>query len=102
MIKTSGAEPVLVLPADLDADIAVEMAKEFAALGAKRLISTRLDMVRRMGGLLKVAYAAKLPLANFSATSKVTDAPSPFNPVSLARLVLPEEALAPSKATATA
>ncbi len=90
LIKASGAVPILVLPADLDQTIAVEMAKEFAAMGAKRLLPTRLDMARRCGGLMRAAFESRLPLCHFSATGNVTQPPQPMNPVSLARLVLPK------------
>ncbi len=90
LIKASGAVPILVLPADLDQTVAVEMAKEFAALGAKRLLPTRLDMARRCGTLMRAAFESRLPLCHFSATSNVTQPPQPMNPVSLARLVLPK------------
>jgi flagellar biosynthesis protein FlhF len=57
------------------------MAKEFAALGAKRFLPTRLDMARRVGGLMRTAFEARLPLAHFSASGNVTQAPQPLNPV---------------------
>ncbi|HBM91079.1 MAG TPA: GTPase [Rhodospirillaceae bacterium] len=91
LLKKTKAEPVLVLPADMDSAVALDMAKEFKKLGAKRLICTRLDITQRMGGLLKVAHGTGLPLSLFSATAKVTEAPLPFNPVSLARLILPKQ-----------
>ncbi len=91
LLKKTKAEPILVLPADMDSDIALDMAKEFKTLGAKRLVSTRLDITQRLGGLLKVAHGTQLPLSLFSATAKVTEAPLPFNPVSLARLILPKQ-----------
>lgn len=101
LIRSSGAYPVLVLPADLDSSEALDMAKEFAAIGAKTILPTRLDMTRRLGGLLRVAYESKLPLSNFSASSKVTEAPQPLNPVSLARLILPVPKQVEQKATGT-
>jgi flagellar biosynthesis protein FlhF len=91
LIRNVNAELCLVLPADMDADIALEMARTFAELGAKRMVATRLDMTRRIGGILKASYESGLPLAAFSATNKVTEQLSPFNPVSLARLFLPKE-----------
>ncbi len=95
IIKATGASPILVLPADLDAFEATTMAKAFQAMGAKSLLPTRLDMTRRLGGMLCVAHEARLPFCAFSASSKVTDVPQPLNPVSLARLILapPQEAV---------
>lgn len=93
-ITAIGGDAVLVMPAGMDANEAVDMANEFRMLGASRLLVTRLDMTRRLGSLLRVAYDARLPFANFSASPKVTDAPLPLNPVALARLLLPAAAVA--------
>jgi len=81
-------DATLVLPAGLDAAEAVDLAHEFKNLGASRLLITRLDSVRRIGSLLRLAFDSRLPLANYSASNKVTEAPQPLNPVVLARLIL--------------
>ena len=101
MIKASGAVPVLVLPADMDSTTCLEMAKEFQLLGARCLLPTRLDITRRLGTLLRTAFETTLPLCNYSASSKVTEAPQPLNPVSLARLLLPKKQESQHKATGT-
>lgn len=64
------------------------MTELFRNIGATRLLITRLDMTRRLGSMLRVAFKSRIPLANFSITSKVTEAPLPLNPVMLAKLVL--------------
>lgn len=56
------AEMVLVLPAGLDAGEAADCARGFAALGARHLLPTRLDIARRLGGVLAAADAAGLAL----------------------------------------
>ncbi|HZB90308.1 MAG TPA: GTPase, partial [Stellaceae bacterium] len=61
-VAAGAAEPVLVLPADLDAEEAVAMVRFFAPLGAKTLLPTRLDLVRRLGGMLAAADAGRLAL----------------------------------------
>ena len=101
LIKASGATPILVLPADLDASAAADMTEIFQSLGASAMLPTRLDMTRRLGGLLSVAYTAKIPLCNFSASAKVTEPPQPLNPVSLARLILPPRQEPAQRATGT-
>jgi flagellar biosynthesis protein FlhF len=71
---------------------AAEIAAGFAAIGARRLLATRLDIARRLGGLLS---AAEVPGASFTEVSinpHVADGLSPINPVSLARLLLPHQA----------
>ncbi len=88
LVKAAGGDAVLVLPAGLDASDALDMAQEFRSLGATRLLTTRLDMVKRLGSFLRIALESRLPLANFSMSGKVTEAPQAFNPVSLAKMVL--------------
>ncbi len=48
-------EPVLVLPALMDADEARGFARAARAIGATKLLVTRLDMARRMAALLAAA-----------------------------------------------
>ncbi len=45
----------LVLPAGLDAEESAELAVAFAAAGASFLVATRLDLARRLGGILAAA-----------------------------------------------
>jgi flagellar biosynthesis protein FlhF len=101
MIAAVG-DATLVLPAGMDAAEAVDLAHEFKSLGATRLLITRIDTVKRLGSLLRLAYDSHLPLCAYSASSKVTEPPRPLNPVALARLVLnikePAAAAAPKSA----
>jgi flagellar biosynthesis protein FlhF len=87
-VNAVGGDATLVLPAGFDANEALDLAKEFQAVGATRLVVTRLEMTRRLGSLLRVAFESRLPLANLSLSGKVTEAPQAFNPVMLAKLVL--------------
>ena len=91
-VKAAGAEPVLVLAAGGDAMEAADIATSFAAVGVKRLLVTRLDMARRLGGILAAADAARLTFCNVSITPHVADGLSQINPVSLARLLMPHDA----------
>ncbi len=81
-------DATLVLPAGLDAAEAIDLAHEFQRLGATRLIVTRLDAVKRLGSLLRIAFESRMPLANYCASYKVTEPPMPMNPVVLARFIL--------------
>ncbi|MQP65248.1 GTPase [Niveispirillum sp. SYP-B3756] len=83
-------EPVLVMPAGLDPVEAVDMALAFRQIGAKRLLSTRLDMARRYGSLLAAAHGAGLAFADVSATTKVADGLIPLTPTILAKMMMPE------------
>lgn len=101
LVTAAGGDATLVLPAGLDANEAVDMAMEFKKVGASRLLITRLEMTKRLGSMLRVAFDAHLPLANFCASHKVTEPPQPFNPVALARLILPRNLKAEAQATGT-
>lgn len=83
----SAAEPVLVLPAGMDADECADMAQAFAALGATRLIVTRLDTARRLGGMLAAAHRADLRLCDVGIGPHLADGLAPLNPLALARLL---------------
>lgn len=55
--RVAGAVLLLVLPAGLDPAEAAETARAFRALGARHLLPTRLDVARRLGGVLAAAAA---------------------------------------------
>lgn len=80
----------LVMPAGYDCEEAAEAAKVFASIGAQRLLITRLDAARRLGSVLVAADVAHLKFCDLSMTPHVADGLRPLNPVSLARLLLPE------------
>lgn len=56
------AELLVVLPAGLDPAEAADAAQGFAALGARHMLPTRLDIARRLGGVLAGAEAGRLAL----------------------------------------
>ena len=84
-------EPILVLPAGGDAMESADIAAAFNGIGSERMIVTRLDMTRRLGGILAGALAGRLAIANASINPRVADGLSTLNPVSLARLIAPNE-----------
>jgi flagellar biosynthesis protein FlhF len=98
-IAAADAEPVLVLPAGGDVYDATEIAQAFRALGSTRLLATRLDMAHRLGSTLAAADAARLSFADAGIAPDVAQGLTPLNPVALARLLLPEEALASAHLT---
>lgn len=84
----AGARIALVLPAGQDPAEAADSAAAFAAAGATALIATKLDVTRRMGGIL--AAAASLPLAEAGIGPGAADGLVPFTPDLLAaRLAVP-------------
>jgi len=89
--SASRAQLVLVLPAGGDAAESAESAAAFKGVGATGMIATRLDTARRFGGLLSAAAAGSLDLLAMSASPRIGDPLHPVNPVSLARMFLPDK-----------
>lgn len=85
------AEIVLVLAAGADAMESADTARAFAAIGAKRMVISRLDMTRRLGGILAAALGGGIAIANVSINPQVADGLSRINPVSLAHLMIPDD-----------
>ncbi len=90
-----GGEVILVLPAGGDAMESADTAAAFADIGATRIIVTRLDMTRRLGGIVAAGVSSRLSIANVSVNPNVADGLSNLNPVSLARLIIPDDEPAP-------
>jgi len=91
LVKSANVEPVIVLAAGGDPLETAEIANGFAGLGAKRLLVTRLDVTRRLGGILAAADAAHLSFGEASATAQVANGLVAFSPVALARLIVPQD-----------
>jgi flagellar biosynthesis protein FlhF len=90
------AEPVFVIGAGADSDEVVEMAERFLNVGCGRMVMTRIDVARRLGALVCAAEATGLAIADVGTSAQIADGLNPINPVSLARLLLPEAATAAS------
>ncbi|WP_207455121.1 GTPase [Azospirillum sp. SYSU D00513] len=95
LLSAGEAEPVLVLPAGIDALEATDMAQSFRSVGVRRMIVTRVDMARRYGSLLCIAHRARLSFCDISVSAKVAEGLTALNPVALARLMIPAEEKAP-------
>ena len=78
------ADLVLVLPAGLDAHEAADLARAFAALGARHLLPTRLDAARRLGAVLAAAEAGPLLLTEGGTSPEVVDGLETLTPARLA------------------
>ncbi|MGC8523251.1 MAG: GTP-binding protein [Acidibrevibacterium sp.] len=100
----AGARVVLVLPAGLDVAEAADLAAAFAAAGALALVATRLDVARRLGGVLAAAAAGRLGLAEAGVGSGAADGLVPmtadFLAERLVRGVGPATARPPAEAYA--
>ncbi len=82
-------EPVLTLPAGMDSDESGETGRVFAALGVRSLLPTRIDIARRLGGLLSAAHHGGLIFSEYSNTPKVADGLTELTPKKLAHLLVP-------------
>lgn len=87
LTTSSDAEPVLVLPAGMDPLEAAETAEAFLPLGVERLVTTRVDTARRLGGLLAAGEAAKLKLSDAGTGPHIGSGLNPLNPIALARVL---------------
>lgn len=83
----SEAEPVLVLPAGMDPSEAAETAEAFLPIGIQRLVTTRIDTARRLGGLLAAGEAAHLQLSEAGTGPQIADGLRPLDPLALARVL---------------
>lgn len=88
MIGKTACDIALVLPCGHDSVEGTEMARAFSSLGAARLILTRADMVRRLGGMLNIAHDSGLALAALGQSANAAVPVQPFNPILLARCIL--------------
>ena len=92
IVDAAAAEAVLVLPAGGDAMEMMDTAAAFACLRVRRLLATRLDAVRRLGGLLAAVDAGRASFSEGGISHRVVDSLVPLNPVALARAILPHAA----------
>jgi flagellar biosynthesis protein FlhF len=88
LLRAARAEPILVLPADLGAADAAATARAFGPLSVRKLVVTRLDVVRRLGGVLAAAAAGGCDLVAASVTPHFAYGLRPLSPVVLARRLL--------------
>jgi len=82
LTRAVGGTTLLVLPAGLDPAEAADLAQAFADCGATRLVATRLDIARRLGGIL--AAAQTLPLAEAGIGPSAAEGLQPMTPELLA------------------
>jgi flagellar biosynthesis protein FlhF len=85
--EISKAAVALALPAGTDACEAADLAGAYAAANATLLVATRLDLARRLGGVLAAA-AAGLGLAEAGIGPGVADGLVPMTPSFLAERLL--------------
>lgn len=92
-------EPILAMTAGIDAEESAEIARSFALLGVQRMLSTRLDISRRLGGLLSAAQKGGMSFCNISFSPRVTDGVDSFSAIGLAKFLMNADKALKSYAT---
>lgn len=82
------ADKVLTMDAGRNVRDALESADIFAGLGATLLMPTRLDLTRRIGGVITVADYCKFSFCGASISSSIAAGLAQVDSKSLARLIL--------------
>lgn len=90
LMAAGDIDPILVMPAGIDADECGEIARIYAALGVRQILATRLDIGRRLGGLMAAAHYGGLIFAEASDTSQVAEGLFALSPDRLANLLMPQ------------
>ena len=92
LIKSLGGlnavDTILVLPAGVDAAEAADIAGVYQKLGIKRLIMTRLDCARRLGGVITACLTGPFQLLALSQSARVADGLAPLSPAAFAEILL--------------
>lgn len=81
--------PALVMPGGGDAAEAGEIARIMSTIGVEHLIPTRMDVSRRLGGLMAAAHCGHLTFTDASNTPKVAEGLMSLDPENLADYLLP-------------
>lgn len=89
LAQVAQARTALVLPAGGDAAECADVAAAFMAAGATTVVATRLDVARRLGGIV-AAGAGGLALAEAGMGPDAADGLRPLTPALLAGLLMPD------------
>lgn len=92
MTDTTQGSLALVLQAGLDPTESADLAVRFAELGASSMIPTRLDIARRLGGILAAAASAPFILTNAGVGPGAADGMAQLTPDLLARYLTHSQA----------
>lgn len=92
LIKALGGlnavDAALVLPAGVDAAEAADIAEIYQKFGIRRLIMTRLDCARRLGGVLTACLTGPYQLLALSQSPRVGDGLAPLSAEAFAEILL--------------
>ncbi len=90
-IRKKDMDVVTVLAGGTDTEESAEIARAFKIIGAGKIIPTRLDMSRRIGGILAAADQAGLTFIGAGHSASVADGLLDLTALELARLLLPKK-----------
>lgn len=88
LISRLNVEPVLVMSADGNPMEMEDNARSFAQLGVRRAILTRLDAVRRRGGVIAAISSSRLSIAQLGSASNALKGLVPASASRVAELLL--------------
>lgn len=77
----------LVLPANIDAEEAAEMARSYKEAKAKNVIITHLDTCKRLGAVLSACHAAELTLVSMTKNPRIGDGIHAFTSSTLTKML---------------
>jgi flagellar biosynthesis protein FlhF len=97
LAATIDAVVVLVLPGGLDPAEAADLAVAYSAAGASLLVATRLDLTRRLGGILAASSSARLALSEAGISPDAANGLTPITPGWLAARLLALPRMEPHK-----
>ncbi len=82
------ADVIMTMDAGRNSYDSVEIAEIFSQLGAKYLLPTRMDLTRRIGGIISVADSTGMSLGAAGVSSSIVQGIAKIDAKSLARLLL--------------
>lgn len=88
MVEALDVEPVLAIAAEGHPQDLEDNARAFRNAGVRRAVLTKLDVVRRRGGVFAAISSARLSIAQLSLTHHVAGGLIPATPLRIARLLL--------------
>ena len=88
IVEVVNGDMILTMASGLNTYEAIEIAEVFTEIGARYLMPTRMDLTRRIGGLLSVASCCELQFSSASVSASIAKGLAEISPRSLARLIL--------------
>ena len=73
LVAAAEAQIIVVTPAGLDAAETADIVSCYAEIGATRMLATRLDVARRIGGIVEAAWRSRLMLTEAGVGPGIVD-----------------------------